>query len=148
MDVSKQNKLTFRGVDILNVNFNTLGRREGELNININCIPKVFYPSDNKNTFNIIMDVALNDDKTFELTLRAVGYFEIESELTEELRKAFVNSNATAIMFPYVRSFITTLTSNLGNVVGTLVVPTQFFRGELEEFNENRPDESEKFIKD
>jgi len=37
-------------------------------------------------------------------------------------------------MFPYVRSFITTLTSNLGDVTGSLVIPTQFFQGDLPEF--------------
>jgi preprotein translocase subunit SecB len=36
-------------------------------------------------------------------------------------------------MFPYVRAFITTLTTNLGNVTNPLIIPTQFFKGELEE---------------
>jgi len=39
-------------------------------------------------------------------------------------------------MFPYIRSFISTLTANLGSVVGTLVIPTQFFKGELEVIKE------------
>lgn len=39
-------------------------------------------------------------------------------------------------------SFISTLTSNLGNVTGTLNIPPQFFRGEIkqvteEDFNQN-----------
>ena len=38
-------------------------------------------------------------------------------------------------MFPYVRAFITTLISNLGNVTGTLVIPTQFFQGDLPEIS-------------
>jgi preprotein translocase subunit SecB len=136
MEVNKQTKLTFLGVDILNVNFNAIAPREGEVKINIDCKPKVFYPLDNKSFFKIVMDIELKDDRYFELAIRAVGTFELESELNEELRKIFVNSNAPAIMFPYIRSFISTLTANMGNVVGTLVIPTQFFKGDLEEIKD------------
>ncbi|WP_423128037.1 hypothetical protein [Gaoshiqia sp. Z1-71] len=136
MEVNKQAKLIFHGVDILNVNFNALAPREGELKIDIKCEPKVFYPADDSNVFKIIMDIELKDERFFELILRAVGSFELESELNADLRKAFVNSNAPAIMFPYIRSFISTLTANMGNVVGTLVIPTQFFKGELEEIKD------------
>lgn len=133
MEVAKQTKLTFHGVDILNVNFNAIAPREGELKIDINCIPKVFYPLDNRNFFRIVMDIELKDERFFELVIRAIGNFELDSELNDELRKIFVNSNAPAIMFPYIRSFISTLTANLGNVVGPLLIPTQFFKGEIEE---------------
>lgn len=136
MDVTKQTKLTFHGVDILNVNFHAIAPREGELKIDINCIPKVFYPLDNRNFFKIVMDIELKDERFFELTISAIGNFELDSELNDELRTIFVNSNAPAIMFPYIRSFITTLTANLGNVVGPLLIPTQFFKGDLEEISE------------
>ncbi len=79
------------------------------------------------------MDLELNVEKYFSLTLVAVGTFELDSELDDVLRKGFVNSNAPAIMFPYVRSFISTLTANMGNSVGTIVIPTQLFTRELEE---------------
>jgi len=133
MEVNKQTKLTFHGVDVLNVNFNALSPRTENLQIDINCEPKVFYPTDNLNQFKIIMDLELKVKDCFELNIRAVGSFELDTVITKELKKVFVNSNAPAIMFPYVRSFITTLSSNLGNVVGSLIIPTQFFKGELEE---------------
>jgi len=136
MEVNQQTKLTFHGVDILNVNFNAIAPREGKLKIDIKCEPKVFYPANDSNVFKIIMDIELKDESFFELALRAVGNFEIESELNNDLKKVFVNSNAPAIMFPYIRSFISTLTANMGNVIGTLVIPTQFFKGELEEIKE------------
>ena len=49
----------------------------------------------------------------------------------QNLRSTFINTNAPAIMFPYIRSFISTLTSNVGNVTGTLNIPPQFFKGNL-----------------
>jgi preprotein translocase subunit SecB len=79
------------------------------------------------------MDFDLKSKDCFELALRAVGNFELEQDIDEKLKKSFVNANAPAIMFPYVRSFITTLTSNLGNVIGPLLIPIQFFQGELNE---------------
>lgn len=133
METGNQKKLTFNGVDILNVNFNAIAPRQGELTIDIRFEPKVFYPDANKHLFNIVMDIELKDEKVFEMTMKAIGNFELETGLDEELRKTFVNTNAPAIMFPYIRSFITTFTANLGNVVGPLVIPTQFFKGEIEE---------------
>jgi len=132
MEVSKQDKLEFHGVDILNVNFNLLIPREDKLKINIKCTPKVFYPEDQIHAFKIIMEVELRDEQHFELYIRAAGNFEVGAELDSESRSKFINANAPAIMFPYIR-FITTLTANLGNVTGPLVIPTQFFKGELEE---------------
>jgi len=82
------------------------------------------------------MDLELNSENLFDLALRAVGTFELNQRITDELKRTFINVNAPAIMFPYVRSFITTLTANMGQSVGPLVMPTQFFSGALEEFKE------------
>ncbi|MFA5753165.1 MAG: protein-export chaperone SecB [Bacteroidales bacterium] len=136
MEVKTQSKLTFHGVDIINVNFIAFAPRDKNLQIDIKCEPKVFYPVDNSYAFKIIMEIELKDEKCFVLALKAIGNFELESDLDDELRKTFVNSNAPAIMFPYIRSFITTLTGNMGKVIGALVIPTHFFKGELDEFKE------------
>lgn len=71
-----------------------------------------------------------------DLFIVALGTFELKGDFDEKTKKSFVNINAPAIMFPYLRSFISTLTSNLGNVTGTLTIPTQFFKGELEEITD------------
>ena len=105
-------------------------------NINVNCVPKVFFPNESSSLFHVIMDLDLNSEKLFDLSLRAVGTFELNQRITDELKQTFINVNAPAIMFPYVRSFITTLTANMGQAVGPLVMPTQFFHGTLEELKE------------
>jgi preprotein translocase subunit SecB len=79
------------------------------------------------------MDVSLKCKEHFDLTLVAFGHFELDVEIEEPQKKVFVNLNAPAIMFPYVRSFITTLTSNLGTITVPIILPTQFFHGEMEE---------------
>ena len=93
----------------------------------------MFYPKDQADYFKIIQEIKLSSDKYFSLFILAVGTFELKANLDEKIRKSFININAPAIMFPYIRSFISTLTANLGNVTGPLTIPTQFFKGELEE---------------
>ncbi len=132
MDVVQQPKLAFHGVDIINLQFSASSIREENLEIKITCDPKVFYPEDRERMFNIIMDLSLEDGKYFDLKLQAIGTFEFGEDVDLEMKKQLVDANAPAIMFPYIRSFITTLTSNMGNTVGPLVIPTQFFSGEIE----------------
>ena len=81
------------------------------------------------------MDISLVANEFFELSLIAIGHFKFDNDIEESQKKDFVNANAPAIMFPYVRAFITTLTSNLGSVTMPIILPTQFFNGELEEFS-------------
>jgi preprotein translocase subunit SecB len=133
MEVTQQIKLSFHGVDIMNVDYNSLKQYNNQEMIDFSVSPKVFYPEDEKKQFKILMDVSLKCKEHFDLTLVAIGHFELDVEIEEPQKKVFVNLNAPAIMFPYVRSFITTLTSNLGNITVPIILPTQFFNGEMEE---------------
>jgi preprotein translocase subunit SecB len=133
MEVSNQVKLKFHGVDILSVQFKAIDVPKDGMDIAVSCIPRVFYPEKDRHVFRILMEVTIKDERYFVLNIKAVGHFELSKELDANLRKQFVNVNAPAIMFPYLRSFITTLTANMGRTVGTLIIPTQFFKGEIEE---------------
>jgi preprotein translocase subunit SecB len=137
MEVSNQPKLQFHGADFSNVHFDGFKQYDGESKIDLSVEPKVFYDSENQKLFKIIMDVKLICEEHFELIVLGIGTFEFDQEISDlEMKKSFVNQNAPAIMFPYVRAFIGTLTSNLGSVTGCLTIPTQFFQGELEEVEE------------
>jgi preprotein translocase subunit SecB len=134
MEVSAQPKLMYNGVDIINIKFDTIKQYDNETGIDLKIEPKVFYPQGNENFFKIFMEVSIHCEMFFDLNLVGIGNFEFDKEFeNKELKKTFINTNAPAIMFPYIRSFITTLTSNLGNVTGALVIPTQFFQGDLPE---------------
>lgn len=142
MEVSPQIQLKFHGVDFPKINLHSYKpffKNEGNT-IDMEITPKVFYPKDKPDFFKIIQEITLSSESFFSLSIVAVGTFELKSGIEDKTKKAFVNLNAPAIMFPYLRSFISTLTSNLGNVTGTLTIPTQFFKGELEEI-ENIPQE-------
>jgi preprotein translocase subunit SecB len=134
MEVNNQINLKFHGVDfpIINLHSTEPLVNKNDKSININILPKVYYSKDKNNFFKIIQEIRLNSEDKFDLFILAVGNFELEESIDENLKKKFVNINAPAIMFPYVRSFIATLTANLGNVIGVLNIPTQFFKGDIE----------------
>lgn len=139
MEITEQPKLQFLGVDILNIDFvsHAPARRvASDKEIKIGCVPKVLFPKENKMIFHVVMDLTLSSDKLFDLSLQAVGTFALNQDVTEDLKRVFVNTNAPAIMFPYLRSFVTTLTSNMGQSVEPLIMPTQFFSGVLEELDD------------
>ena len=143
MEIKHQPRLTFHGVDFVNVHFDSKEYYNQKNQIDFNIAPKVMYSrnKDDDKIFRIIMEVVLNCKDFFKLSLTAVGAFELEKAINDDLKKTFINANAPAIMFPYVRSFISTLTGNLGNITGVLNIPTQFFKGELEEFNSEESNE-------
>ena len=136
MEIKEQKKLKFLGIEIPKVNFIAHQRLINKrLQINSVFKSKYMYSKQNPDMFSIVMDVNLNAENYFELTLTAIGHFKFGGEfISDEERKILINANATAIMFPYIRTFITTFTSQLGQyLIEPLIIPIQFFKGELEE---------------
>lgn len=135
MEVNTQPKLKFLGVNIVNVQYNLTKALQGGEQVDINIDPKVFFPEDNPKMFTIIMAVVVKKDNYFHLQVHGMGDFLIEdSESNEDVRKILVNANAPAIMFPYMRAFISTFTTNLGRAIAPTILPTQFFKGDIPEF--------------
>jgi len=134
METQDQPKLRFHGVDIVKVDFSSKSRYEPEKqSLKIHTDAKVFFPKENPKLFNILMDVSVDAPEFFHFRIFAIGAFECSEEIDENIRKNFINVNAPAIMFPYIRSFITTFTSNLGNVTHPIIIPVRFFKGDMEE---------------
>ena len=101
------------------------------MDIDIECEPVILLNKKKKDVFNIVMDLTVSNESYFSLSLRAIGKFKLSDDITEDIKNNFLTANAPAIMFPYIRSFVTTFTANLGNVVGALTIPPQFFKGNI-----------------
>ncbi|MEK7257466.1 MAG: hypothetical protein AAB316_22110 [Bacteroidota bacterium] len=99
--------------------------------VSLEIDPTAFFPSLRPNDFTILMDVKVEAAGFFELHLVASSEFETDETLEEETRKNFVNANALAIMFPYIRAFIASFTANLGDRFDSLSLPPQSFHGEV-----------------
>lgn len=139
MEIKEQISLRFKGIDFPSVQLNSIKPyiEGGENKISVEIQPKAFIPSDNTNTFKIIMTVDISAEDCFNLKVTGVGNFEISKEdISPETRRSFINANSTAIVFPYIRAFISSLTCNLGNVTTPIILPTRFFKGDyIEEAN-------------
>ncbi len=137
MEITNQPKLTFNGVDFAEVIFKATDFYKAKENtIDINIEPKLAIDKKNKNNFQVLMEVELSCKDCFVLKLLGIGHFQMEGNLDKKTRDSFLHINAAPIMFPYVRSFISTLTGNLGNIIGSLTIPPQFFNGKLDEIKE------------
>jgi preprotein translocase subunit SecB len=82
---------------------------------------------DENRNYTVNFSVLLTDNKKgLNIKLNASALFEAQNQITEEFKNShFVKTNSPAIAFPYLRSFITTLTSNTG--IGQVILPTMNF---------------------
>lgn|SRR5690554_2053489 len=134
-EIGKQENLRFDGVKFFSVNFNILGNSKEDSDIKLDIKPSVNFYHDNANKFDIVYNVKLGIENVFDLSLTGVGYFELSEGVleSENIKEQLIHQNAPAIVFPYIRSFISMLSSNLGTIP-TLTIPTHFFKGKLEEY--------------
>ena len=56
------------------------------------------------------------------IEVHAEGYFEFEQDITEVEKGIFFKTSAPAILFPYIRAYISTLSSLSG--VAPVILPT------------------------
>jgi preprotein translocase subunit SecB len=94
-----------------------------EYNILLNFEP-VFYPDEKKNK-DFALDFSIKIDSTdgiVSIDLSALAYFSTSEIITEEFKKSdWVTINAPAIAFPFLRSYVSTITLNSG--VSPIILP-------------------------
>jgi len=75
----------------------------------------------NTNSFKLEIDTKItNDIETLTINVVIVGLFEFDSNL--ENKENFFKINAPAILFPYIRAYISTLTALSG--IPPIILPT------------------------
>lgn len=125
MKPTVQNKIRFLGykVDKLLLD-TTLLQKEGiDTNIDIDLGVKSAFSDEGNKSYLIKISLKLkSEDKSEFLECDIVGSFEAEDEVDEEFKLShFVKVNSPAILFPYLRSYITTVTSNSG--ISPIIIP-------------------------
>ena len=58
----------------------------------------------------------------FKLEVGLVGFFEFDTDLSEKETEVILETNGTAILFPYLRTLISTITTNA--CIPPLIIPT------------------------
>lgn len=134
MEVKIQPILKFLGIDIANVNVSLQNpfNHDEKPPIELSVIPKVFYPENRPDDFTIITELKVSSKDYFNIDIVAFGNFSLNRPSNDKEVKPFIDVNAPAIMFPYVRAFLSTLTANLGAGFPPIILPPQIFQGELE----------------
>ena len=131
MEIQEQGKLRFNGVNIVRTNFSAKNKFDFEEQIDLDVDVKLV-PTTDPVSFQILMDASLSVKNYFKLDVIAIGNFDLEESLQGAERLAFININAPAIMFPYLRAFITNFSASCGETLPKITIPPQFFDGELD----------------
>lgn len=145
MESKDQPILKFSGVEIIRVIYNLKQNAPVGSKISMGSNFSVYYPEEEKNKFEIVTDLKIKCEEYFTIEVRAIGKFEVGEEITEEMKTNFININTPAMVFPYLRAFISTFTANTG-AIGTVHLPPQFFSGSVKEIKKSElylPDNSE-----
>lgn len=93
------------------------------------------------NKFEVHLGVVVSADKDgndipFNLSVEISGFFNLLGEETDE---TFINQNALAILFPYLRSLVTTVTVNAG--IPPIILPAVNIIQMLEEIPNDQESE-------
>ena len=76
-----------------------------------------------ENRMRLLLNTSISDkNNALSIAVKAEGYFEIDEGLSEDMKEGFFNANAPAILFPYIRAYISTLSTLSG--IKPIVLPT------------------------
>lgn len=132
-------KISFKGFKCIEFIFNASdeyvnGKLPNDINLNIDKKVKKSSSSDNDFELNLILELSSNDDNT-NIKCVFIGYFSSDGEITKSfLETSFASVNAPAILFPFIRSYVSTVTINAG--LNPIILPTINFSGRV--MNQNK----------
>lgn len=113
--VLKFNKYIVKSVEY-NTNFNFHGNDEIELEFDFNSSTKIVDNVLEVELEAVIFKEASKNNYPFEMAVTVTGIFEVENENPENFK-----GNAIAILFPYVRSLVSTYSANAN--VAPVILP-------------------------
>lgn len=122
MEETKKSGFQFDGFQIIKSFIEKKGFDKISNNIQLNFNPRG-EKDDSKKTFRLFLGVDIADtEKTFVANIEAIGFFKYSIGTEEALLSNFFYVNAPAILFPYIRAYISTLTTLSG--LETITLPT------------------------
>ena len=120
-----KSSLTFRDYIVEKVSFEInlkYSGREVEIDMELDSSNEV-----DKDNFATILDLdlfpeAVKNDYPFNMKVRLIGLFTIQNDEKDEIKESYIEKNSVSILFPYLRSIVSTYTANSN--VNTTVLPT------------------------
>lgn len=85
-----------------------------EYSLDIN-VDQTVYENEEEGKMKLELTVMVSDEKKqVDITVKANGIFEYDKDIDEKAKKNFFTLNAPAILFPYVRAYVSSLTALSG----------------------------------
>lgn len=121
-----QNKIRFIKFFVESLNYDCKNIELKDINEELEIELKVTsaFSDEDLKSYLIKIDVGLTSkDSVFKLNCKAVGFFETTEKINEEFKiSSFVKINSPAILFPFIRSYINTITTNSG--ISPVILPS------------------------
>lgn len=115
-------KFRFKGYKIVESHIVTNTEEETSQNLNVEFGQTVGVNEEGHNMRLEMMASISDENKALDIKVKAQGFFEFETDLKPDEKDIFFRTSAPAILFPYVRAYITTLSSLSG--VKPVILPT------------------------
>ncbi len=133
-----ESKFQFKGFKI---NRSLLEKRDGDISkrFSFNFEPKGILNT-SKRTYNLQLNVLIKDENdVLSVEMSSVANFAFEQEIKKEKLQSLFYVNAPAILFPYVRAYISTLSTLSG--FPPIILPTLNLSGLGDELQKNTIEE-------
>lgn len=132
--VNESLKLSFRRFEVIKANLQKVKKKDGlEEENNLGFLFKIV-PNKNKgfDKINVVLGVQIEPSEDFSYSTEAVlrGDFTISDGIDDEEKLILVTHNAPAILYPYLRAYVTMLTSQLS--AEQIVLPVMNFHKIIE----------------
>lgn len=117
------NKVQFRFINFIVKESNFVLNEQGEFNINVDFDPKG-YIFKSLNQFHLELNVKVKEKSNrFNVKIKSIAIFEFDGEADlEQYINTYFILNAPSIAFPYIRAYISNLTTQSG--LFTITLPT------------------------
>lgn len=117
--------ITFQNYKVVRLSYERKGANEGkEIKLSPQLFSDIKINEDTKSA-TVILEVRLKPNEVFDLDVKIEGYFSY-SKVEDEKEigfASFLKTNGVAILYPYLRSIVSTVTG-LSNEFPQLILPT------------------------
>ena len=131
--MKRQPKISLKEIFVQNLSFKRKHSNEPTLETEVSISPYVNFDDEQEQVYMVMFDGKF-ENSLFDLSLQFVAVFGTSEIIDESFKESiFVKSSSPAIAFPYLRSFISTLTLNAG--LPPFILPAYNFTKEKEEID-------------
>ncbi len=134
MNETKKSSFQFKGYRIEHSLIELKSAEIGE-NFSISFVPKgIINKAESSYQLDLVVNIKDKED-TINIEVNVISFFSFDSQIDKDQLKKMFYMNAPAIIFPYLRSYITTLTVLSG--IDPVILPTLNLSSLGKELEEN-----------